>query len=193
MLRKAGIGAVVVLGILVVAALLMLKLYAIPTGSMKPTLDIGDHILVEKISYHLGDPEIGDIAVFHPPAGAAEGDRCGLQPLPQGQACPEPVDGPDEATFVKRIVAGPGDTLKVEHGLPIVDGEAVEADHFAECGTGLGCNLPREITIPPDHYFMMGDNSGASDDSRFWGPVPSDWIIGRAVITYWPPDRVGIP
>ena len=100
---------------------------------------------------------------------------------------------PDETTFVKRIVAGPGDTLSIEDGLPIVDGEAVEADHIAECGNGLGCDLPKEITIPPDHYFMMGDNSGASDDSRFWGPVPSDWIIGKVVLTYWPPDRFGTP
>ncbi len=54
------------------------------------------------------------------------------------------------------------------------------------------CNLPKPITIPPDHYFMMGDNRGASDDSRFWGPVPRDWIIGKAFATYWPPDRIGI-
>ena len=55
------------------------------------------------------------------------------------------------------------------------------------CGNGGACNLPKPITIPPDHYFMMGDNRGASDDSRFWGPVPRDWIIGKAFATYWPP------
>ncbi len=54
------------------------------------------------------------------------------------------------------------------------------------------CNFPKPITIPPDHYFMMGDNRGASDDSRFWGPVPREWIIGKAFATYWPPKRVGI-
>ena len=58
-------------------------------------------------------------------------------------------------------------------------------------GDGEGCDLPKPITIPPDHYFMMGDNRGESDDSRFWGPVPRDWIIGPAFFTYWPPKRIG--
>jgi signal peptidase I len=51
--------------------------------------------------------------------------------------------------------------------------------------------MPKQITIPPDMYFMMGDNRGASDDSRFWGPVPKEWIIGEAFATYWPPNRIG--
>jgi signal peptidase I len=54
------------------------------------------------------------------------------------------------------------------------------------------CNLPKPIKIPPGYYFMMGDNRGESDDSRFWGPIPRGWIIGKAFATYWPPDRVGI-
>ena len=55
----------------------------------------------------------------------------------------------------------------------------------------LSCNLPQEITIPKDHYYMMGDNRGASADSREWGPVPEKWMIGQAFVTYWPPKRIG--
>ncbi len=69
--------------------------------------------------------------------------------------------------------------------------EKTEEPYINPCGGARACNLPKEITIPPDHYFMMGDNRGASDDSRFWGPVPRDWIIGEAFATYWPPNRIG--
>ena len=74
----------------------------------------------------------------------------------------------------------------------MVNGVEAEEDFIRPCRGGNGCNLPQEITIPPDHYFMMGDNRGSSDDSRFWGPVPRDWIIGEAFFTYWPPDRIGL-
>ena len=106
---------------------------------------------------------------------------------------PEADRGAVEQNFIKRIVAGPGDTLSVADGHPVVNGvEKTDEPYIIPCGNAGACNLPKTITIPPDHYFMMGDNRGASDDSRFWGPVPRDWIIGKAFATYWPPDRVGI-
>ena len=61
-----------------------------------------------------------------------------------------------------------------------------------ESGGGRGCNFTTPITIPAGHWFMMGDNRGESDDSRFWGPVPRKWIIGGAFATYWPPKRIGL-
>ncbi|HTC73490.1 MAG TPA: signal peptidase I, partial [Solirubrobacteraceae bacterium] len=64
--------------------------------------------------------------------------------------------------------------------------------YIRECGVSPECNFPTPIKIPAGHWFMMGDNRGESDDSRFWGPVPTGWVIGQAVATYWPPDRIGI-
>jgi signal peptidase I len=185
----------------------LVKPYQIPSPSMEPTLEPGQRVLVNRLGYRFGDPKIGDIVVFHPPAGAepSNGKQCGAEATsggdtdddpgtytPSDQACPLPTPEKADTNFIKRIVAGPGDTLSIRHGHPVVNGEEASEDFINPCGGGGPCNLPKEITIPTDHYFMMGDNRGQSDDSRYWGPVPRDWIIGEAFFTYWPPDRVGI-
>jgi signal peptidase I len=170
----------------------LVKPYQIPSQSMEPTLDVGQRVLVNRFLYHFTDPGIGDIVVFHPPKGADLGTQCGRPHGPR-EACPAPTPEESSQNFIKRIVAGPGDTLAVRNGHPVVNGVAkTDEPYTMPCGTAPACNLPKPITIPPDYYFMMGDNRGASDDSRFWGPVPREWIIGKAFATYWPPDRVGI-
>ena len=170
----------------------LVKPYQIPSQSMEPTLDVGQRVLVNRFLYRLSDPSIGDIIVFHPPAGAEEGAQCGVA-HPAQEACPQPTEGKSSENFIKRIVAGPGDTLSVRDGHPVVNGvEKTDEPYTNPCGNGSVCNLPKPIRIPPDHYFMMGDNRGQSDDSRFWGPIPRDWIIGKAFATYWPPKRIGI-
>ena len=170
----------------------LVKPYQIPSESMEPTLDVGQRVLVNRFVYHFKDPEIGDIVVFHPPAGADNGVECGVRNAPD-EPCPKPTAQRSDQNFIKRIVAVPGDTLSVRNGHPVVNGkEVTDEDYITPCGGAPACNLPRAITIPPDHYFMMGDNRGASDDSRFWGPVPRDWLIGEAFATYWPPDRIGV-
>ncbi len=175
----------------------IVKPYQIPSESMEPTLDVGQRVLVNRFIYHFTDPAIGNIVVFHPPAGADSGAECGVtingrQPNEVGESCPQPTAGESSQNFIKRIVALPGDTLSVKDGHPVVNGvEKKDEPYITPCGDAPACNLPKTITIPPDHYFMMGDNRGASDDSRFWGPVPRSWIIGEAFATYWPPDRIG--
>ena len=169
----------------------VVKPYQIPSESMEPTLDVGQRVLVNRFLYHFDDPQIGDVVVFHPPKGADNG-VCGKSGTPETEPCPEPTEERSDQNFIKRIVAGPGDTLSVKEGHPVVNGVEVKDEPFINpCGGGRQCNLPKTITIPADHYFMMGDNRGASDDSRFWGPVPRDWIIGEAFATYWPPNRIG--
>jgi signal peptidase I len=185
---------VLALGIQAVAV----KPYQIPSGSMEPTLDIGQRVLVNRLSHHLGsDPSIGDIVVFHPPVTAEPGFRggpaCSFAHQPD-QVCPMNDPNESDDAFIKRVVAGPGDTLEVDNGIPVVNGTPVTGDWtIRSCASsgGSGCNFRDPITVPADHYFMMGDNRGSSDDSRFWGPVPRDWIVGKAFFTYWPPDRIG--
>jgi signal peptidase I len=194
--RGAFIELVVIVGLAIGLALLIqafiVKPYQIPSASMEPTLDIGQRVLVDRVSYHFGDPEIGDIVVFHPPEGAVNGSpECGVKIDTETEACPQPVDQESDTNFIKRIVAGPGDTLSVKDGHPVVNGVEAKESFIRPCGGGTGCNMPKQITIPANDYFMMGDNRGSSDDSRFWGPVPRDWIIGEAFLTYWPPDRIG--
>ena len=192
--RGALLELVVIVALAIGLALLIqafvVKPYQIPSPSMEPTLDVGQRVLVNRVVYHVGDPHIGDVVVFHPPVGAENGEQCGVRQDPK-EACPEPTPEKSDTNFIKRVVAEPGDRLSVHNGHPVVNGLEAKEDFINPCRGGSGCNLPQTITIPPDHYFMMGDNRGASDDSRFWGPVPRDWIIGEAFFTYWPPDRVG--
>lgn len=183
---------VLAVGLALVIQAFVVKPYQIPSGSMEPTLDPGQRVLVNRVIYHLRDPEIGDIVVFHPPVGA-NSESCGNPDAGSEtrRACDRPKPGESDTNFIKRIVAGPGDRLSIHDGHPVVNGIEAKEDFIRQCGSGGGCSFPDPITIPPDHYFMMGDNRGASDDSRFWGPVPRDWIIGQAFFTYWPPDRIG--
>ena len=196
-------GAVVELIVIVALAIglalgiqaFVVKPYQIPSESMVPTLEVHQRVLVNRLTYRLGaDPGIGDVVVFHPPQGA-NANRCGvdIQTAPRREACPEPTPEMAEENFIKRVVAGPGDTITIEKGIPIVNGEPFTGDwETRPCGNLGGCDFAQPMTVPPDHYFMMGDNRGSSDDSRYWGPVPRDWIIGSAIATYWPPDRVGL-
>lgn len=145
--------------------------------SMAPTLDVGDRIAANEEAYDDADPEVGDIVVFRPPAGATEGGGCGA-PVGARELCAEPAEEPADVRFVFRIVAGPGDTLSVRRGRAIVDGKPRD-EPYACTGDSEICTFRGEVTIPPNHYFVMGDNRGAADDSRFWGPVPRSQIVGR--------------
>jgi signal peptidase I len=153
------------------------KTYVMPSESMEPTLSAEDEVEVDISAYDASEPEAGDLVVFHPPAGVDSGVECGER-HPVGRACGKPTKAVSSQTFLKRVVAGPGDELAIEKGYAVIDGERQEEPFAAGCGSGA-CDLPKPVTIPPGHYFMLGDNRGASADSRFWGPVPAGWILGR--------------
>ena len=180
----------VAIGLALLIQAFLVKPYRIPSESMEPTLDVGQRVLVSRVNYRVGDPDRGDIVVFHPPQGA-ESNACGVE-HGENELCSRPTAERDDVNFIKRIVAVPGDTLSVRDGHAIVNGKVQDGDDDVRpCAPGT-CNFPKPIKIPPGHFFMMGDNRGASDDSRFWGPVPEEWIIGQAFATYWPPRRIGV-
>ncbi|MGH2834830.1 MAG: signal peptidase I [Solirubrobacteraceae bacterium] len=171
----------------------IVKPYRIPSGSMEPTLKVGQRVLVDRVGMHFGGPKVGQIVVFHPPK-VAEQQVCGPAPhmvTPGSAPCASAVPEESSTNFIKRIVAGPGDTLYIKEGHAYRNGKRESDSYIAQCGGGSECNFPTPIKIPAGHWFMMGDNRGESDDSRFWGPVPTSWIIGQAFATYWPPDRIG--
>jgi signal peptidase I len=177
--QKSGQNSLIELVMIVAVALglalgiqaFLVKPFRIPSESMVPTLQVGQRVLVDRVSFRFGEPDRGDIIVFKPPDG--QPSTCGVE-RPSDQPCPEGTGERSDTNFIKRVVGVPGDRLKVVEGSVYIDGERQD-EPFArldpECGT---CNLPREITIPDGHYYMMGDNRGESADSREWGPVPKD-------------------
>ncbi len=187
---------VVALALAFVVQAFVVKPYKIPSGSMEPTLIPGQRVLVDRIGNDFSSPSIGDIVVFHPPAGASDGEGlCGVTTTPSTEMCPRPTAKEGTTTYVKRVVAIGGDTVALRAGHVILNGK-LQREPFADfssCKGDPSCTFTMPITVPAGYYFMMGDNRGNSDDSRFWGPVPDAWIVGDAFATYWPPDRIGFP
>ena len=181
----------VALGLALAIQAFLVKPYRIPSESMVPTLTIGQRVLVNRLGERFSQPEVGDVVVFHPPAGAESDNQCGEQPK-DGEPCGKPTRTHADVNYIKRVVAGPGDRIAIDNGRVIRNGKPTREPFARPCGGGEECDYPTEITIPAGHYFMMGDNRGASEDSRFWGPVPEKWVIGGAFATYWPPRRIGL-
>ncbi|MGL5083596.1 MAG: signal peptidase I [Microcoleaceae cyanobacterium] len=141
----------------------------IPSDSMVPTLEIGDRLLVEKVSYHWHSPQQGDVIVFAPPQ--------------QLQAAGYSSD----QAFIKRVIGQPGQQLEVREGRVYLDNEPLVESYIAEPPDyQLG-----SLQVPTDEYFVMGDNRNDSNDSHVWGFLPSQNIIGRAIFRFWPLERFG--
>jgi signal peptidase I len=202
--RKSPLGTLVELVVIVAAAVglalaiqaFLVKPYRIPSGSMLPTVHVNQRVLVNRIGMDFSSPKIGDIVVFHPPkdynqgcADPNQGENQDGQDAPA--ACAVPWRQPSSETFIKRVVGLPGDHLSIRNGHVVRNGKPEHDPYIVQCDGDAACNFPQTITVPRGDYYMMGDNRPDSEDSRFWGPVPRAWIIGKAFLTYWPPDRIG--
>ena len=154
--------------------------YRVTSGSMEPTLHVGQRVGVVGAA----TPRVGDIVVFHPPAGARPSNpACGSGAQGSGwtQACDLALPQESGAVFVKRVVAGPGDVVALVDGHVVLNGTRQGEPYIEPCSGQSTCTFPTSITVPAGEYYLLGDNRGVSDDSRFWGPVPSAWIIGTLV------------
>jgi signal peptidase I len=163
--------------------------YRVLSGSMEPTLPIRARVVVGE-----GAPAVGAIVVAHQPEGSAM-KECG--PTSHivklgGAACDASVPQESRLKVITRIVAGPGDEIYIRDGHVYrkTNGSSEfvrERDSYIRvCGSRPECNFPDPITIPAGHWFLMGDNRGESNDSRFWGPVPTAWIVGTVTQVYKP-------
>lgn len=175
----------VVIVVLALVAALLIKTFAIqaffiPSQSMEPTLMPYDRVLVDKLSYDFGSPKIGQIIVFRrPPADtdAAIGD------------------------LIKRVVALSGDTLYVHNCGVYVNGKLINQSYLPagwQSPTSEACTtwpvsspISNPFVVPKGDVFVMGDNRGDSYDSRYWGPLPENYIVGRAFVRMWPISRLG--
>ena len=180
-LRNGIEWVVVAIGALVLALLIkafLLQAFYIPSASMDPTLREDDRVLVNKLSYRVGDVQRGDIVVFHRPPLAAD-------------------QGIDD--FIKRVIALPGETISFSDGRTYIDGQAL-SEGYVDTPTTTGQVIPGcdnspaatdTCRIPDGMVFVMGDNRTGSADSRRFGPIGEDTIIGRAFLKVWPLGDIG--
>lgn len=156
-----------------------LKPFRVPSQSMLPSLPIDTVVRFDPGAYGSSAPRRGDVIVFHPPKGAYLG-KCRITP-PPGQVCMTGMPTASGPLFIKRIVALPGDTVAIKAGRVYVNGSLNDPwpiNRDRSCGI---CNLPDPAKVPDGSYFLVGDNRGESADSREWGPVQREWIVGKVV------------
>jgi signal peptidase I len=157
------------------------RVYRVVSGSMEPTLVTGQVVHVDASAYASHPPHIGDIVAFHAPAGATGATSvCGVV-YTATEACPQSTPAESGQIFIKRVVAAPGDTIAVANGSVVRNGVLQFEPSATVCLAGAACNLPVAIEVPAGEWFLMGDDREHSDDSRFWGPVPQAWIVGKVL------------
>ncbi|MGH2806206.1 MAG: signal peptidase I [Actinomycetota bacterium] len=188
--RELPVLVVIAFAVALLIKTFLLQAFFIPSASMEPTLVEGDRVLVEKVGYRFADPDRGDVVVFEknfgpPPLEEEEEDPSLWQDIVDGirSLFGFPTGGSQD--FIKRVIAVEGDTIEGRDGRVYVNGEAVVEPYLPE-GVEISPFGPAEI--PPDMIFVMGDNRNNSDDSRSFGPIEEDTVVGRAFVLIWPPS-----
>jgi signal peptidase I len=189
-LKTIGLSAILAFGIRTFVA----EARYIPSGSMLPTLQINDRLIVDKISYHFNAPQRGDIVVFMPPQRA---ESC-FSNFPSDptqrdvwtNSTPEITNSSSpklKDAFIKRVVGLPGEQVQVKGTEVFINGKKLD-EKYIEAPPDYQFG---PVTVPQNSYLVLGDNRNNSCDSHFWGPVPRQNIIGKAVVRFWPLNRLG--
>jgi signal peptidase I len=186
--RELPVLVVIAFAIALLIKTFLLQAFFIPSGSMIPTLVEGDRVLVEKVSYWFGEADRGDVIVFERAVADPQGDDESIW-TQVGDAFKElfgfPTDGQD---LIKRVIAVGGETVEASEGRVLINGEPIDEPYLPEDTTTEPFG---PIVVPDDSVFVMGDNRDGSDDSRVFGPIPTDTIVGRAFAIVWPPGDIG--
>lgn len=169
----------------------LLQAFYIPSGSMIPTLVRGDRVLVEKVSFWFGEADRSDVIVFERSVADPQGEDDEGIWTQLGDAFKElfgfPTEGQD---LIKRVIATEGETVEASEGRVLINGEPIDESYLPADTTTQNFG---PVMVPDGMVFVMGDNRDASDDSRVFGPVPTDTIVGRAFVIVWPPgDMAGL-
>jgi signal peptidase I len=156
----------------------------IPSGSMEPTLAINDRLIVDKVSYRFSQPQRGDIVVFNVP-----------ETLKTELKQEDEKEDVENIAFIKRIIGLPGDTVESKEGKLYINGKEISERYIKEPSredwSSSQFNPDGSGKIPPGQYLVLGDNRNNSRDSHYWGFLPQDKILGKAIVRFWPIDRVG--
>jgi signal peptidase I len=178
----------IAVAVAVVVRALIAQAYYIPSASMVPQLRVNDRVVVSRVAYHLHSPRRGDIVVFKAPPSLNTGKSVTKNPLGRFFRSIGVALGvtEDQTVLIKRVIGLPGDTVSA-HGGRVYIGNEVLVEPYLPAGTVISDFGP--VKVPQGDVFVMGDNRGNSEDSRFFGPVPIHTIIGRAIWKVWPPWR----
>jgi len=167
----------------------LVQAFYIPSGSMEPTLNISDRVLVEKVSYRFGEVKDGDVIVFvHDLPGVEPESRNPVVRFFTGLGQAIGVAPPSDRDFIKRVVGVPGDRITCQQGALIRNGRPVSEPYLAPGTTTENCT---PTTVQPGKLFVMGDNRGNSEDSRTFGQIDRSSIVGRAFVRIWPLSHTG--
>ncbi|MBQ6436431.1 signal peptidase I [bacterium] len=166
---------VVSLAIFFVIYIFIVQPHQVDGHSMDPNLQTGEYLLTEKISYRFGQPQRGEVIVFKAPQTACIGPSC---------------------EYIKRIIGLPGETVRLSEGKIYINGQLLDESNYLAASVvsmpGAFTAGEREVVLADDQYFVCGDNRAGSSDSRHWGPINKQAIIGRAYFSYWPVKTFGL-